>query len=131
MSRDSVLARGRTAAEFLMIDTCTVVRASGESASGGVVTETTSEVYSGKCRLQVASRTEQGSDSTVGEAYRLVARKELQLPMSAPQLEQGDQVTMTAAAHDPQLVGRQYRVRDVLDKTDATSRRVTVLEVTS
>ena len=131
MSRDSALTRGRIAAEAGMVDACDIERTVSESTSGGIVTPTTTDVYSGKCRLQVASSTEQGQAAKIGEAYRIVARKELQLPISAPQLQEGDLVMVTAAALDPQLVGKKFRVRDVLTKTHATSRRATVLEVTS
>lgn len=129
MSRASAIARGRTAAELGMVDACDIERPAGESTSGGVVTATTADVYSGMCRLQV--RQESGAGEKVGEAYVVVQRIELQLPMSAPALLEGDRVTMTASVSDPQLAGRKYRVRDVVRKTDLTARRVTLLEVTS
>jgi hypothetical protein len=131
MSIESALARGRAAAEALMVDACIIERSTGETTSGGVVTPTRDEIYEGKCRLQVRSTTQDGQGTTAGEAYQLVARIELQIPVSAPELLADDRVTMTAAALDPQLVGKVYTVRDVLAKTHLTSRRVTVLEVTS
>lgn len=129
MSIQTALARGRAAAEALMVDTCTITRTIGESTVGGVVTPTTSTIYSGKCRMQV--RQETGAGQNVGEAFVVVQRLELQLPMSVPELREGDIVTMTAAALDPQLAGKTYAVRDAVAKTHLTSRRVTVLEVTS
>lgn len=129
MTIESALARGRAAAEALMVDACLVERPTGETTSGGVVTPTWDEIYEGKCRLQV--RTQDGQGSTVGEAYQLVARTELQIPVTAAELLAGDRVTMTAAALDPQLAGKVYTVRDVLAKTHLTSRRITLLEVTS
>jgi hypothetical protein len=129
MSVTSALARGRTAAAALMVDACTIARPTGESTSGGVVTQTTTQIYSGKCRIQ--ERDSAGGGLTVGEAYRIVRRLELQIPVSAPQLLEGDRVTVTASALDPQMVGKTYAVRDTLAKTHATCRRATVIEVTS
>lgn len=129
MSRESVLARGRRAAEAGFVDACTIRRVTGETASGGVVTTETEDVYAGRCRIQVRSQSGQGE--TIGEAYQIVARIELQLPISAAALLADDLVTVTSATHDPQLVGKEYRVRDVLAKTHATSRRATLIEVTS
>lgn len=130
MSLEGAISRGRSLAERLMVDACSIARPTGESTgAGGVITPTTSAVYTGKCRLQV--RQETGAGQTVGEAFIIVQRLELQLPMTAPEVFEGDRVTMTASALDPQLVGKEYVVRDVVRKTHLTSRRVTVLEVSS
>lgn len=130
MSAATALARGRAAIEALMVDACTIERPAGEStASSGVVTPTTGAVYAGKCRIQVKAETGQGQNS--GQAYVIVQRLELQLPITAAELAEGDVVTMTASAHDPQLVGKTYTVRDVVRKTHLTARRATVIEVTS
>jgi hypothetical protein len=127
---EGAIGRGRAFAETLMVDTCTITRRTGETTgAGGVITPTTSSVYSGKCRLQV--RQETGAGMNVGEAFIIVQRLELQIPMTAPELFEGDRVVMTASVLDPQLVGRQYVVRDVVHKSHLTARRVTVLEVTS
>ncbi len=130
MSLASVTGRGQQRAEQMMVDACTIVRVTGESTGpGGVITPTSFEVYSGKCRLQV--RQETGGGQNVGEAYVIVQRLELQLPVTAAELFEGDRVTMTASALDPQLAGKEYVVRDVVRKSHLTARRVTVLEVTS
>lgn len=130
MSLEGALTRGRALAESLMVDACAIVRPGGESTgANGVITAITNAVYSGKCRLQM--RQETGSGHNLGEAFVIVRRVELHLPMTAPELFEGDQVTMTASALDPQLVGKRYVVRDVARKTHLTARRVTVLEVTS
>ncbi len=130
MSRASVLALGRAAAERSMIDTCTVQRTTGESEGpGGVITPTTSTVYTGACRVQV--RAETGTQSDVGEASLILTRHEIHLPISAVGIREGDVVTITASTNDPDLVGRTYAVRDVLTKSEATARRVTAVEVNS
>lgn len=131
MSVLSATLRGRAAAEALMVDACTVTRKTGETTgAGGVITPTVSTLYTGKCRVQVAAKTP-GHGQDVGEAYLVVERHQVQLPMTVVGLQEGDRITITASALDPDLVGRVYSVHDVLRKTHLTSRRLTVLEVTS
>jgi uncharacterized protein YwlG (UPF0340 family) len=86
-------------------------------------------LYTGKCRVQVKAAARQGGD--IGQAYVVIEEREVQLPMTVTGLREGDQITITAAALDPDLVGRVYVVHDVVAKTQLTSRRATVLEVTS
>lgn len=130
MSAASVLARGRAAAELLMVDACTIRRKTGESTgAGGVVTPTYSTLYAGKCRVQQAAAQAQQQDP--GEAYVLMLRLEVQLPMSVTGLQTEDEVTITASAHDPDLVGRVFLIRDLAHATHKTARRVQVLERTS
>jgi hypothetical protein len=130
MSRESATLRGRAAAEIGMQDACTITRETGETTGpGGVITPTTATLYTGKCRVQFKPM--EGSGMDVGEAYLLLVRREVQLPMSATGLREGDQITITASALDPDLVGKVYVIRDIEAKTHLTARRVTVLEVTS
>lgn len=130
MSRDSVLALGRAAAERSMIDACTVRRVTGETeGAGGVITPTYSTIYTGACRVQV--RAEAGTQREVGEASLIVTRHEIHMPISAVGIREGDVITITTSVHDPDLIGRTYAVRDVLTKSEATARRVTAVDVTS
>jgi uncharacterized protein YwlG (UPF0340 family) len=130
MSIGTAIARGRTAAEALMVDTCVIKRRTGQTTgAGGVITPTFTTLYTGKCRVQVKTAARQGGD--IGQAYVVVEEREVQLPMTVTGLREGDQITITAAALDPDLVGRAYVVHDVVAKTQLTSRRATVLEVTS
>jgi hypothetical protein len=131
MSIESALARGRAAAEALQVDTCVIKRKTGETTgAGGVITPAWTTLYTGqKCRVQSIALADQGT--TVGEAYRIVKRPEVQLPIAVTGLLEGDVITITASVLDPDLVGRVYTVRDVLTKSQATARRVTVLELTS
>lgn len=132
MSRDSVLARGRSAALVSMTDACTIRRRTGETeGAGGVIQTTWDNVYSGQCRVQVSGRVQPGTSADIGEAALVLQQHEVQLPISAVGILEGDQITVTAAVHDPDLVGRVYAVRTVLTKSEATSRRVTAVEVTS
>lgn len=132
MSRESVLARGQAAAAAGMVDACTIRRITGwtDDDFSGVRTPTylSPDPYSGKCRFQAARSEAQQHDS--GEDYLLMLRSELQLPVSVTGLEVGDVVTCTAAARDPDLVGREFRVHDLFHKTDPTARRVQLTERT-
>jgi hypothetical protein len=130
MSVQAAIARARILAETLMVDACTITRETGETTGpGGVITPTTATQYTGKCRVQFKPM--KGSGTDVGEAYLLLVRREVQLPMSATGLQEGDRITITASALDPDLVGKVYVIREVEAKTHLTARRVTVLEVTS
>jgi hypothetical protein len=130
MSVEIALARGQAAAERLMTDACVIKHKTAESVgAGGVISPVWSVLYTGqKCRVQSNALTRQGQD--IGEAYVIVERHEVQLPVSVVGLQEGDQITITASG-DADLVGRVFTVRDVLRKTHLTARRVTVLEVTS
>lgn len=133
MSRASVLARGRAAAEEGMVDTCTVTRitATGTDQDTGVQTTSTAGVYSGRCRVQ--QRVPGGArPADVGEAFQLMLRLEVQVPVSAATagIRVGDLVTITASVNDPDLTGRVLRVRELAHKSEATARRLGVEEVT-
>ena len=136
MSIDDLLERGRAAAMELMQDTCEVVRVTGSDTDldTGVVTETTEQVYAGKCRVQQAAATGDATagDKVVGEAALLMVGRTLQLPVVASAgVRAGDRVTIIACQHDPDLVGRQFTVRAEFAKTHATARRLGIEEVTS
>lgn len=131
MSRESVLARGRFAAELGMVDACTIRRVTGVATdqTTGVRTPTylSPDPYTGKCRVQQALA--QAAQHDAGEDFLLLLRLEVQLPMSVTGLEVNDQVTITAS-RDADLVGRVFLVRDLFHKTDATARRIQVIERT-
>jgi hypothetical protein len=130
MTVEGAIGRARVLAEQLMVDACVIKRAAGETTgAGGVITPATTTLYTGKCRVQGRPGNRQGTD--VGEAYLVIEHHEVQLPMTVAGLREGDQITITASALDPDLVGKVYVIRDVLAKTHLTSRRVEVLEVTS
>lgn len=133
MSRASVVARGRVAAEAGMTDTCIIRRKTSQSTDPdtGVTTPVYSTSYTGVCRVQIRGRGVSRSEEDVGEAYLLLLQVEVQLPMSVVGLEVDDEVAIDSSLNDPDLVGRVFSVRDLNHKTDATSRRVGCQEVTS
>jgi hypothetical protein len=131
MGIEATLARGRAAAEALMVDACVIKRVSSSTTdpNTGVVTPTYSTIYTGKCRVQQARA--QGASADVGEAALVLLRHEVQLPITVTGLQEGDQVTITASVNDADLVNRVFVVRDLGHKTHLTARRVQVSEVTS
>ncbi|MFG3639088.1 DUF6093 family protein [Micromonospora sp. NPDC047762] len=131
MSLASALARGRRAAERLMVDQCVIRRDAGTTYDPvtGYPTPNTTEVYAGRCRVQ--QQTASAGQRDVGEATVLLLRLEVQLPMSVVGVRVDDVVEVTASMHDPDLPGRRFRVRELAHKTHATARRFGVEEVTS
>lgn len=130
MSRAVVLARGRRAAERGMVDTCEITRSGGRTTDPdtGAVTSTPSVIYGGKCRFQQPTAQSQRED--VGEDHLLLLRFEVQLPMSATGFKVGDAIRVVASMNDPDLPGRVFLIHDLAHKTEATSRRVQVVEKT-
>jgi hypothetical protein len=129
MSATSTTLAGRAAAARLMVDACRITRVTGATTDPetGVRTETTTTVYSGRCRLQ--QRSTGGSRSDVGEVSVVQVSTELQLPTSATGVRPGDTAVMTASVLDPDLVNRAYRVTGDAAKTHLTARRLDVREV--
>lgn len=115
-----------------MVDTCAIVRVVGTTTDPdtGQVTEDTDPVYSGPCRIQELMSF--ARDSTPSPSNPALMRyRVVQLPVVGSEgVRQGDRVTITAAAHDADLVGSVHLVRDQSAKTEATSRRVGIEEVT-
>ena len=133
LSAQTALARGRTAAEALLVDACTVKRKTGESVNDttGVVTPTYSTLYTGKCKVQ-RSAVAGDQRRTVGEASVVVASMQLHLPVVGSEgINEGDLATVTAAALDTDLVGKLLRVVGSDDGSYRTARRLNVIEVTS
>jgi hypothetical protein len=130
VTANTVTLRGRTAAEVMMVDTCTITRAS----EPGVFNETTGQydlaspatVYSGKCRVKPrdnADRVVQYGQEAVSFWPYVVS-----VPMSVTDIELDDVVTIAASALDPALVDLQLRVREVLSGSHLTARRLSCEE---
>lgn len=131
MSRASVLARGRVAAEAGMVDTCLIERSTDSSTDGsGNVTFTYTTVYSGPCRLQeltgLSRETHPSPDQLV-----LARNRTLQLPVAGSEgVKVGDKVTITTCVNDADMTGARMVVRELSGKTDATMRRLGVDQLT-
>ena len=132
MSAESAVLAGRTAAESLMLDTCTIGRLDGTSSTDpntGVVTPNSTPVYTGKCKVQVRTLVPRGQSA--GETLVVETRPELHVPMSVIGLRTGDLATITTVdpvAGDPDLVGRVLRVEVPFHKSQATARRMPCTE---
>lgn len=127
----TALARGRRAAENLMVDECTVTRpGSGDpvwnETSMGYDPPPPTTVYAGRCRVQLSAA--MANTPEAGERVLVVQRATVSVPVDVTGIAVGDTVTITAAAHDPDLVGSTYRVRSLFAKTHATARRLEVEE---
>lgn len=137
MSRASVLARGRTAAEAGMVDACLIERQAGSTTnpSTGVVTPTWTQIYptapavSGPCRLQ--ERGGYPRDITVApDQPQLAINRELQLPVgTSGSVRAGDRVTIAACVNDAAMVGRRMWLRGQPTKSEATARRFSLEEI--
>lgn len=131
MSAASVLLRGRQRAEELMIDACVITRATGSSTDGetGVVTPTTTTVYTGPCKVQQAATT--GAPKDLGEASVQLQQLQLHIPASATGVQVDDVATITASSFDADLVGKKFTVRGAAHKSFLTARRLDVQEIGS
>ena len=130
MSAASAMARGQAAALALMVDAVIVKRLTGTTTDGlGTVTNTYTTVYSGKCKVQ--QRQGVGRPTRVAEAEVFISRLELHLPVTVTGVASDDIATVTASAHDPDLVGRVFHVRELAHKSFLTARRFQIIEVTS
>jgi hypothetical protein len=121
---------GRQLAAELFVDRCTIRREAGQSEDpdGQIITVYDPLYVDQPCRVQL--RGAWGQSQRVAEAQVVLLQAELQLPHTVTGLRVGDQVLITAAAHDQQLVGRELEIRDIPDKSHATMRRYMVTEIT-
>jgi hypothetical protein len=114
-------------AESLMGDTCGI-RGPGtepvfDPATGTYTSTDGDVVYEGKCRLRPPSTV--ATVVVVGEQPVSLRSFDLTLPWETTGVAVGQQVTMLASG-DPHLVGRIFRVVDVLGGTQTVQRRCRV-----
>lgn len=114
-----------------MVDAC-IIRAITSVTTGvdGHTTDQTVVVYTGRCRLQeifgFSRETNPSPDQQQLARYRV-----LQLPVAGSENVRVEQVVeMTVCVNDPDMVGVRLVVRDQSGKTEATSRRIGVEEMT-
>lgn len=130
MSANTLLVRAQAAAKALMVDACTIKHKTGESTDAvGNVIPTYSTTYTGVCKVQ--QRQVEARPATVGEAAVFISRLELHVPVSVTGVASDDLVTITASAHDADLVGRTFRIRELAHKSFPSARRFSIIEVTS
>lgn len=131
MSRQITLARGRTASEQGMVDSCTVTSGgtiTTDDLTGATTVTGGSTVYTGKCKIQQGA----GAQRTdAGEVVQVLLGLQVHLPVAGSEnVTRGAVVTITAAVNDTALVNRTFRVRELAFKSFATARRLGVEEIT-
>jgi hypothetical protein len=124
------IVAARRAAERLMVDSCIIRHKTGDSTdpTTGVVTATYADAYSGKCKVQAEgniSRLRSAADHEF-----TIQRSRVDIPAGSPSVAVGDMIDITSSANDPALVGRRFRVIEMLHKSFASSQRFGVEEVT-
>lgn len=133
MSAQSVTLRGRVAAEALMVDACTITRATGGRAFnttlGAYSARTTGTIYTGACQVQIAGNADALTPDVAG-ADVTVQQLVVKVPVTAQGHRVQDLVTITASTLDASLVGRTYRVTALHGKSFATARRLQCEEIT-
>lgn len=118
---------GRRQAEKIMVNTATITRNTGETYTDPETYEVipvVTTVYDGRCRVRTYSPQESTPESA--GATITVQRYEVHFPAGTFQALVGDVVTITAAALDPYLVGRQFRVVALHHEALATAYRLGV-----
>ena len=126
MIAEAALLRGRTAAESLMVDACTITRP-GEPTTDpvtGDVTNSSTEVYAGKCKVQ--SKDSATSNPEAGEATFTVVSRQVHIPANSAYVQDGDVVTITASRLNAFTVGKQYRVSGFEPDSFDTAARLPV-----
>lgn len=132
-----VTLEGRNLIESLMTDTCTITRAGTDKGTKNEITgqydspPASATVYMGKCRVQIKSVIASSSDQAAGERQVVAQEFELQLPVTGTEsVTVHDVVEVLTAANDASLVGRKFTVAARHEKSQATARRLRVMEVT-
>lgn len=113
-----------------MLDACTVSTVTGVTTDedGNTSPALSAPVYAGRCKVQTVEPQERSPEA--GGGTFTVQRYRVDVPVGAFQPAVGQVVTITAAALDPHLAGKTFRVVALLHKTAATAYRLGV-EATS
>lgn len=128
-------ARIRAASERILTDACTVTRegTAVTSRTDGSVTRDATTIYVGRCLVTAAA----GSDTEEKEPGRKKRTEDDyrgRLPVEANSDETGDpgdvavgDIVTVDTSDDPSLVGRTFRVTQVIAQTYASSRRLVLV----
>lgn len=131
-----VLPELRAAAESLMLDTCTITRAGTGTGpwndeTGQYDPPARITVYTGKCKIQDKSIIAGSTSSDAGERAVIAQGSELQLPViESASVAINDVAHIDNCVLDPSLTDREYTISARHGKSQATSRRLRVTEVT-
>jgi len=122
----------RAHAESMMVDTCTITRASTgapvvDNNNGTVTPAAPATIYAGPCRVQVPDAVEKIEEAG-GDALSVQAAI-ISLPVAGSEaVAVGDVVTVTSATFDADLAEVDYVVRGLHRKSYATARRLSCEE---
>lgn len=116
-----------------MVDECVIRRVTGEPgpidpATGLRDPAPTTQVYSGKCKIQTYEPHESKPES--GEHVWTVQRYYVHIPVGEGPVQVDDRVEVTASTAAAALVGRTYRIAGTHQKSLATAQRLLIDEVT-
>lgn len=124
----------RAEAEGRMVDSCTIRRGGGapvfDPETGGYTTPAGTEVYSGKCEVQISDGLN-ARESEAGGAEITLSRVTLKIPMSVEGVLPDDVATIDTSELDGDLVDMTFRVLSTFAKTFATARRLQVERLTA
>ena len=128
MSAVGAVLAGRSAAESLMVDACTITRpgAPVTDPDTGTVTNTSTEVYTGKCKVQ--SKDSATSSPDAGGHSFVVVSRQVHIPANAAEVKDDDVVTITASLLNSFTVGKRYRVEGFTPDSFDTAARLPVKE---
>ena len=132
------LAEFRAMAEANMVDTCTVTWIDPDAGPGEMDPDTLQyppavpiTVYTGKCRIQIKSAVASSANTDAGERQSTTQEFEWQGPITGTDgIPVNAVIHMDTAAYDPALEGREFTVVARHEKSQATARRLRVIEVT-
>lgn len=127
----------RAEAERLMTDTCQITRVDPDAPppvmDGNLEYPEPARltVYDGKCRVRIRSVSAGGSESDAGERQASLQEFELHLPVDGTGVVAvTDVAAITASRFDDSLVGRKFTVTNRHEMSQATARRLRVIEAT-
>ena len=128
MTAATAAERGALASRRLMVDECTVTRVTGKPTSRTTmrVTQATTEIYAGVCRVRPEAT--QASQVELVERAAFTRRLLVSLPHGTTGVAVDDVVVITTSV-DPELVGARLVVRAVDAGTHRTARRLSCEEV--
>lgn len=139
------LSSAKEAVERLQDDACVITRTSGSpvlnQTTGNMEYPAAANIYNaaslgeggrslsdadgsgGRCSIGYPSNT-QPSYREEGGRMILNSIPEAKLPLDAPLIREGDILIVKSSRRDPRLVGQEFRVADVIEKSMAVSRRI-------
>lgn len=132
----AILPGLRAEAEAMMVDACTIVDPALASTQGAFdpdtgtygTTPADGVVYQGRCKVKVT--TVDATEVDAAGQRRVVQRHELHLPVAdSTTVKSGHVATVDTATNDPALQDRRFRVVGLHHETNATARRLEVVEV--